>query len=351
MKPSHIITSSVFIFFLLFPINQAFAQQSYDDLESIIANSDSTDTVSLEQLPPPETPREYWLRARVEPEIERATSYLDEAIDRAENPDERREYLEYWLRLSLLRNPENLSFDRFSDLVDDADVAGTADGELWYLSGQLARTLDRPRFADRYFSRVPESSNHYARALLMRASVLLDMNQNKEANGLLRRYFVSKRTDDRSLYWMIQARYFENTRAESEAYIAYSHVINHYSPSLDRFEAEDRIADLPLPAPLYPNGPREEDRTRSNDRERIRPEDSGKRFGIQVGSFQERSHAEKLRRSLESWVEYNLRITEVTVESQNYYRVQIIDIPTRSRTRKLLEKLKSSGYSGFVITP
>lgn len=338
------------IFLLLtVPLN-ATMNSSYRDLQSTLERGDMPDSTAVKQLPRPRTPSEKWLRSRVTTRIDRSLDLIEEAIRETESGDSRVRYLKEWIRISLLRASDAVSIQFVSDTLSELRPGGPLDDELRYLAGQLARHTGNDRRALRHFKRIKSGSEYHDRSLLARASIKLNQQQFDQAGQLLDRYFLSPATEKRPYYWVLRGRVFEESGADSEAYIAYSHVINHYTRSLNRRTAEQRISDLPLPEALYPG--QDSSRSPSSQKRVSSSQDQTEaEFTIQVGSFRDRVHARRLRQSLQPRVEHRIVIHQSRVDGRQYHRVKITGISSKSEANDLLEKLKSAGHDGFIVTP
>jgi hypothetical protein len=343
--------SALFLFILAVSPLQAELSPAYRNLKETLKQGKTPDTTVVGDLPPPATPREHWLRSRVERDIDTVLERLRDAVNGTDRASRRRNYFKHWMEIALLLSPDRVSRSFFQDVMTSIEREGSGDPALWFRAGQLARHVEMNQQALTYFQSIPKTSRYYARGLILMASIHLDADRLSEASQSLERYFVSPVRTDRTRYWLVQGRYFQRRGADSEAYIAYSHVINHYSRSLDRREAERRIAELPLPPALYPGAEtREAEPPIRSDGSQEETEVTGG-LTIQAGSFLKKQLARDHRRALERLTDFKIVLRESELDGRVYHRVRIVGIPSRDRANEVISNLESSGYDAFVVSP
>ena len=72
-------------------------------------------------------------------------------------------------------------------------------------------------------------------------------------------------------------------------------------------------------------------------------------YTVQVGSFSSKINASAVKNDLNFAVSNNIRIEQVKIKGDTYYRVRIGMFSKRSQAEKLKRKLRNYGYSGKVI--
>ena len=311
----------------------------------------------IDRLPAPETAREFGLRAQVETDYNQALSDWKQALRMATQPARKESYLRNWLQVSLLNPAETGSFSELQKNVQSLAEVSKPSGHTWYLAGLYAQSRGEIEVAHGYFQRVPSDSSLYFEAILARAKLELSQGDLEQTRRSLRQYFLDPNHPSNPRYWLVKAKYHEEKGSDSEAYISYSHVINHYPDHFLRSQAEQKISKLPLPKPLYPQKEPSSPRTRSerispagdsSDRANISP--SG-RFQIQAGSFRDRSRARTLKQSLVSLLDQPVKIKDTRVRGRRYYRVRVMDIHSRREASQVIEELRARGHAGYIVPP
>ncbi len=330
-------------------------QAEYEELEAAFEEGDLPDSSALVTLPTPRTAREYWLRSRVQPDFPRAREDLREAIELSGDPAVRERFLEEWIQLSLLADDvagaEGLAF--LADQFDQLRREGHSPERLWLLGARFARAEDDRKRAHNWLERAAEASDLEIRqtARLNLAELVLQAGKLERARQLLDDYFLEASDGTAPEYWLLRGRLFEREGADSEAYVAYSHVVNEYPRSMVLTEAERRMNALPVPDAVIGG-----DSPPAGEPAGIAPSDTGTAdtsapFRIQVGSFAKRSLAVDLRDRLAEALDRRVVVTRGRVENRTYHRVQVLGFSSRAEAEQALDGIEEQGFEGFVIQP
>lgn len=327
-------------------------QPEYRKLEDAFQEGDLPDSSALMTLPPPHTAREFWLRSRIQPDFSGAREDLREAIELSGDPVVRGRFLEEWLQLSLLSEEaagsRDLAFleDQLEGLRDD----GHSPGRLWLLGARFARAEDDRKRARTWLERAVAGSDTVARqaARLNLAELALRAGNLERARGVLDDYFLEASDGTAPEYWLLRGRLFEQEGADSEAYVAYSHILNEYPRSMVLRRAERRINALPVPGAVTGSGTRAAGTTPADG---APASDTASPYRVQVGSFRNRSQAVDLRNRIAEVLEHRTVIRRARVEGRTYHRVQILGFSSRDEASRTLERIEEHGFDGFVIQP
>lgn len=330
-------------------------QPEYEDLEKAFEEGDLPDSSALVTLPTPRTAREYWLRSRVQPDFPRARRDLREAIELSGDPAVRERFLEEWIELSLLADDvaaaDDLAF--LADQFDQLRQEGRSPDRLWLLGARFARAEDNRERAQNWLERAAEASDSGVRqtARLNLAELVLQAGELERARELLDDYFLGASNGTAPEYWLLRGRLFEREGADSEAYVAYSHVVNEYPRSMVLTEAERRMNALPVPAAVIGG-----DSPPGGEPAGTAPFDTGSAdvstpFRIQVGSFARRALAVDLRNRVAGALDRRVVVTRARVENRTYHRVQVLGFSSRAEAEQALGGIEEHGFEGFVIQP
>jgi len=329
-------------------------QPEYRDLAGMLREGRVPDTSVLATLPRPRTAREFWLRSRVRSEYAAARKDLREAVERSGEPDARARYLEEWIQLCLLAEDAGRSNGAafLEEHLDWLRDRGGIAGRLWLRAARLARSLDEASLAEPWFERAVEEGDSPVRqsARLNLAELALDTDHLERARRLLDDYFLEASRGTPPEYWLLRGRLFERTGADSEAYVAYSHIVHEYPRSMLMTLAERRLNDLPVPRAPAEGASRADDADSRAVREDTPPAASAS-YRIQVGSFRRRHHAADLKRRVAAVLKRRVMIQRVHVRGRTYYRVQVAGFASREEALRGLSSLEREGFDGFVIQP
>lgn len=326
-------------------------QSEYQSLRNQIRTNQPLDTGLVNNLPSPASAEGYWLRSFTRTVHSKALSDVREAIDRANGPISR--YLRTWLDLVLLDDPagERLRFLR--DLLKDND--GRMKPGLWLQAGKYAGSLERYRLAERWARRALEGDTVRHEARLDLAEYALARGKLGRAEQYLEDYLLNRpgRTDPR--YWLLRGRYFQEQKADSEAYVAYSHLVRNYPGSLVLERAESKLHQLPLPSAFRPEtsgqsygrGSATAGSDRSNPNRSF--SESAGRWVIQLGSFRNRSRARRYKRRMDSRLEGVLMIQSTVLDGVRYYRVQLGGFETKQQAQRRQRQLERDGINSFIM--
>lgn len=331
------------------------AQEDYSTIEKQLNAGDQLDTRVLKDLPQPNTAWEFSIRARLQSDWADARDDWRKAVNRSKSdPDWTNNFLG-WLKLSLLKEGKTDDIRWMRKTLSKRAQSKSIPDEIWYYSGQVEQLHGHNNRALELFEKISEQSDRFLQTLLLRVKYELNQNNTEKARELLDRVFQQPRKQERPRYWLLKGQYFEKINSDSEAYIAYSHLINYYPDSYNRSEAELRIADLSLPRALYPNSAQKRASPNPNkQKDRVEgpnPEQKGGEFQVQAGSFRERSRARTVRQNLQASLRYPVKITEAIVNGTMFYRVRVYNIPSRKRASGVIHDIRSLGYDGYVAKP
>lgn len=322
-------------------------QPEYRQLEEAFQERDLPDSSALVTLPRPHTAREFWLRSRIQPDFSGAREDLREAIELSGDPVVRGRFLEEWIQLSLLSDEvagsRDLAFleDQLKRLQGD----GHSLGRLWLLGARFARAEEDRGRARAWLERAVEGSDTEARqsARLNLAELALRAGNLARTRAVLDDYFLEASDGTAPEYWLLRGRLFEREGADSEAYVAYSHILNEYPRSMVLRAAERRINGLPVPDAVTGSGTEASDTTGASD--------ATSPYRVQVGSFRNRSEAVDLRDRIAEVLDHRTVIRRARVEGRTYHRVQILGFSSRDEASRTLERVEEHGFDGFVIQP
>lgn len=352
MRPSFLIVGSLAS--LLFVTTPAFGLQSeYRALRNQLNQNEPLDTGVIKDLPNPSTAEEYWLRSFGRTNLSRALQDVKVAIRQTDDNPSR--YVKTWLDLALLDDPtlERLKYLR-GVVRQHAESIRPA---IWLRAGKYAGSLEKYDIAGRWTRRALEAPEYRSEARLDLAEYELSSDNPERAERYLDRYLMNRTGRTRARYWMLRGRLFRGTNSDSEAYVAYSHLVRNYpeTPLLERAEAE--LRDLPLPDAFKPKtGEVEtsqsfETMNSKSSTQDVRSGEDGTVGGwlIQLASFQQRSRAKRYRRRMESTVSGNLMINSVRIDGSLYYRVQLTGFATKREARRRQQQLERDGIDSFIL--
>ncbi len=329
-------------------------EAGYEDLETKLEAGERVDKDFLSNLSSPSTPRQYWLYARATTSVDESLEMLRQAVEEAPELAREIKYFSDWLEVALISSRGDKAFlqNKLEQFFNEPQRAG---GEFWLEAGRLSEQLQYLEGADKSYQVALEVDPELVEAQLYRARVKLQQGELAEARELLRNYFLEPGNGVKSLYWILQGRAFEQQGADTEAYVAYSHVVNHYPESMLLSQAEERMREIPLPEEFYAEdispdqiekmtGAGAEDGMEIGD-----PADEEPAFRVQVGAFQKREAAENLAADVSDQTEVDVFIYEAEVEGTLYYRVQVGAKEARTEVEGLKAELAELGYEGFVV--
>lgn len=338
---------------VLAPVPGRALSESYRKLEKQLDADRSVDTELLETLPDPTGPNEYYLRSRTRDRVGGALEDLDRALEGGESVDG--EVLVAWLELSLLDEPSRQRFDRLMESLNRP--ANEFSGTVWLLGAKYAAYLGEYESARDWARRAFENDATRREALLDLAEYALEGDRLEESRRYLDRYLLEYERGDRSRHWNTLGRLLTRVESDSEAYLAFSHVVRNYPNSLELDEAERRLSELSLPEPFRP-GRNDRSRSVSNgetegangtEREITQAESEEDGWKIQLGSFRDRERARSFKRRMESRLGESLTISRARVDGTRYYRVQISSFDTKFEARQQKDKLAELGIDAFIL--
>jgi len=331
------------------------AQADYSTIEQQLKAGEEPDTRALRNLPEPETAEQFSIRAQLQRDWADARLDWRRAVDRSNSDTDWETNFLGWLKLGLLRKGDTEDLRWMRETLSRRAQNKPVSDEIWYHAGQVETLHGHMNRALQFFEKISEQSDRFTESLLLRVKYELDRNNIDRARELLERVFMQTRKDVHPRYWLLKGEFYEKVGSDSEAYIAYSHLINYYPDYYNRSTAESRIANLSLPRALYPDrGPdrRSEKQERVTDQSgREDTEQQTGEFQVQAGSFRERSRARTVRQNLEASIRFPVKITRAMVDGNRYYRVRIHNIPSRDRASRVINDLHSLGYEGYVVNP
>ncbi len=339
-----IVTLSNLIFGLALP-EVGFAGADYETLANKLKQNNFPDSKTIRSLPEPETARQHWLFGRVVGDFEESLSHLKQAVSGAQQ--HKPKYMKTLIRQFLLGTRREKKFFR-QQINELLEQDKPVDSEFWLLAGRLARLWELNQLATRCFQKALKSGADTAPVLLDLGQLALKENSLERADEFLERYFLSGDTTRRPRYWLLRGRLFEAKGADSEAYMAYSHIINNYPRSLLLNRAEKEISQLSLPETLYASKDSDEKSAQESDQE-VKTGSSKEYYRVQVGSFRRRERARSLRRRLKKEFSEKVIVNQARVKGKLYYRVQVGAKKSLNPARKLLSKLRRSGHQGYVV--
>lgn len=333
--------------------SSAFAQQSkYEILHEQITKNKSIDTKLVRTLPEPETAEEYWIRSYTRNELKLALSDLRKAVELTADSPSR--YLRTWLNLVLLEDPTS---ERFSYL---RGVLGKQNRDLkpqvWLKAGKYAGASGHLELASKWAKQALEDKSLRSEARLDLAEYALRTNRYQDARRYLDRYLLSRDGVTEARYWILRGRYFRKTGADSEAYVAYSHLVRNYPNSLVLNRAEANLEKIPLPEAFRPGSTNSSEsrimpvnEANESDPERDKRLLPSGSWVLQLGSFRNRERALRYKRKLNSRLDDTLTVRSVRLDGVRYHRVQIVGFRTKSRARKRRNQLERNGIDSFIM--
>lgn len=331
-------------------------QSEYRDLQEAFQEGDLPDSSALVTLPLPRTAREFWLRSRIQPDFSRAREDLAEAIELSDDPAVRSRFLKEWIQLSLLSDEDggepDLAF--LEDQFDSLQNEGHSPGRLWLLGARFARAEgDRDR-ARSWLERAVEADETKVRqsARLNLAELTLRAGNLDRTRAVLDDYFLEASEGTDPEYWLLRGRLFEREGADSEAYVAYSHILNEYPRSMVLRAAERRINALPVATVVTDTpSPAGQDASGTSPSAGTADPDPESGFRLQVGSFRSRSQAVDLRDRVAEILEQRVVVRRARVEGRTYHRVQVLGFSSRDEAVRGRKRIEEHGFDGFVIQP
>lgn len=322
---------------------------TYGELEDRLESGKSVPGSFLDQLPPASTARQFWLRSRARTSRSAALKDLRQAVRRSESPEWRRTYFLDWLEIALLEPGDAPDLAFVNDTLRGTDATGD-DGRLWLLAGRLAHRQDRLEWAQNWFESAARDESVRGRAWLSLARVHLERKNPDRARHYLERFLVHYPSSSRPEYWLLRGRMYEQVGSDSEAYVAYSHVVNQYPESPLLARAEQRLEGLSLPGALYPrSGGSSPKSSEPEGTESASSPPAEDRYRIQIGSFLERERASAYRDRMRGRFDRALAIQPARIEGRRYYRVQVTGFAGKADAERRLEELKDRGMDGFVV--
>ncbi|GEM_PF-5115193 len=351
--PKLIWTSIIFALILLLVCSPA--EAGYEALEEKLEAGERVGEEVLDELPAPTTSRRYWLYGRAVPDVNKTLEMLEQAVESTSAQAEEVKYFSSWVEVALISGRGEKEFFR-RKLDKFLDSPGEAGVDFWLETGRLAEQFQYWEGADRAYQAALEVEPEFVESLLYRARVKLHQGEDDRAEKHLREYFLEPGNGVESLYWILKGRLFEQRGADTEAYVAYSHVVNHYPESMLLSQAEEKIRKIPLPSEFYiedisadqieslaaPDA--KDDMGKPPD-----PVDEEPAFRIQIGAFQKREQAENFAADVSNQVEVDVYIHEAEVDGTLYYRVQVGAMDNRDDAEALQSELGELGYEGFVV--
>jgi tetratricopeptide (TPR) repeat protein len=334
-KSITLIGAIVLLFFFPLVLHAA----SYQQLEEMLAKSRTPEPEFIEDLPEPSTAHQFYLYSRVATDFSRAQAALISAVEKSSG-GQKNKYLIDWVRIVSLGEPGS---KQLNVLKRNMPPAVEVEPRLWLEAGNLAEQVGNFEQAEEWYKNALESQKTKPRALLGLIRVALVQKSYSGARDLLEEYILQSGEETRPEYWLLKGKYFQEIGSDSEAYVAYSHIIRHYPDSLVLAEAEEKIAALPLPEKLLPsqrqNPPEPSGRPATT---------SGGPYWVQVGSFTRRSQAESLASRVKRQFKYEPVIKKARVSGRIYYRVRIGGFPTKTKASEILKIVKEKGLDGFI---
>ncbi len=310
---------------------------SYLQLEEKLEESEIPSAEFVDQLPEPQTARQYWLLSQVTEELSLALERVEKAVEKAE--DDWIAYFDDWLQMNLLgfQGDNEFFVDHLVKLLESEKKPDTA---VFLRAGRVAEEQQLYSHARELYEEAYRMSDNYQLKLKL-ARVLLQLGKLEQADRLLEDYFLSGVEEQRPDYWLIRGEFYELSGADTDAYLAYSHLVDNYPEALLVVEAEKRIERLGDMEGL----------DRLSDRRVARQKSLLEKphYRVQVGAFRRRSEAETKKQNLLPGPEEMVLITEAEVNGQLFYRVQVVTGAERSTAQNYLKKLSERGLDGFIV--
>lgn len=331
-------------------------QSEYRNLQEAFEAGDLPDSSALVTLPLPRTAREFWLRSRIQPDFTGAREDLARAIELSSDPAVRSRFLREWIQLSLLSDElgEDPDLAFLQDQFDSLQSEGHSPGRLWLLGARFARAEgDRAR-ARSWLKRAVKADDAKIRqsARLNLAELTLRAGNLDRTRAVLDDYFLEASDGTAPEYWLLRGRLFEREGADSEAYVAYSHILNEYPRSMVLRAAERRINALPVATVVNDtSSPAGRDASGTSSSHATADPDLESAFRIQVGSFRDRSQAVDLRDRVAEILEHRVVVRRARVKGRTYHRVQVLGFSSRGEAVREQERIEEHGFDGFVIQP
>lgn len=339
----------VLVLSLLLPAPVQALSEPYQKLKEQLEAGAEVDSGLVESLPEPSGPTEYYLRSRTRDRTEEALRDLDRALRKGPSTNEK--IVVSWLELALLEEPSRRRLNRLKELMNRS--SGDFSGTVWLLGAKYAGYLGEYERAHEWGQPALKDRSTRREALLDLAEYALKRERLDRSRDYLDRYFLEYPEVDRSRHWNTRGRLLTELGSDSEAYLAFSHVVRNYPNSLELDEAERRLSELSLPEPFRPDQGSPRPRTETDKREGTKEDSAqpGSQGGwkIQLGSFRDRDRAKVFKDRMESRLEKSLVITRARVDGTRYYRVQIPSFGSKYEAEQQKDKLHELGIDAFIL--
>ncbi|MFB6346353.1 MAG: SPOR domain-containing protein [bacterium] len=323
----------------------------YRDLKTQIQDGQALDTGLVENLPEPSEAEEYWLRSFTRVKLPEALADVEMAL--RESPRNPSDYLLTWLNLALLDDPSKNRLRTLREFLSESRSEVT--DKVWLRAGKYAGALGKFGVARTWTRRILDNPEVRYEALLDLSQYCLKASDMTQADKYLQRYLLERPERTKARYWTLRGKYFRKTNSDSEAYLAYSHLVRNYPGDLQLYEAEEKLRQLSLPGAFKPNNENRVTTVTSNsrtfgqtDRGSIGSDTPQGDWAIQVGSFQSRERAERYKRRLEARHQGEFVIRSTQLEGVMYHRVKIAGFETEEDARRRKEQLEQSGIDSFI---
>lgn len=334
-------------FLILFNPSPSYAlQDGYEKLKSKLNEHAPTDQDLINSLPEPETAEEFYLLSQTRDRVPDALSDLKESIERSDSSNDTA--LRSWINLALLTEPESDRLEFLRSKIEDA--AGNLSYRIWLLAGKYAAYADRFDLASRWAKKCLDTPAR-ASALLDLAEYAIKRGDDEKSRDYLDRHLIEYPNHDRSRHWTLAGQRANSAQSDSEAYIAYSHVIKNYPESLELKESERKLANLPLPEPLRPGHRKKDVATTATG---VGESDTSSQVShgdwkVQLGSFTSRDRAEKFVERMNKKVTGDIGISQATVDGREYFRVQIRGFKSKFEAQQKKDKLVKKKVEAFIL--
>lgn len=333
------------VFLTVYPPSGVRAQEPYQKLERVLAKNKLPDTTLIQSLPEPQTARQFWLKSRVETSPSRVKSLLKKAVVNTPDQQHWERYMKDWISVALLddTSPQDITFLRSQ--LDDRVGRSSSHGTLWLKAARLARYLQHPGTARTYYKQAMADPDRAPPALLGLAELAMQEDDHDQAHEYLEEYLLEYPEEPRPEYWMLKGRLFEETGSDSEARVAYRHIVEQYPESLARDAADRRLEKLDRRRASIPDSDSSPSRqTSTNTSTSV----NAPAYAIQIGSFRERQRAERLRTRVRSRLSRSVVIEPAVVQGSQYFRVILPGFSSSDDARGFLQRLKGMGFRGFL---
>ncbi|MFB6355533.1 MAG: SPOR domain-containing protein [bacterium] len=296
--------------------------------------------------------KQLWEQSRSDTRIERALSLGIKAVRTTSSPHTKARYLSRLIPELMLISDNRRKYFRFLNQQLSKLSSDLLDSSTWLEAARVARHFEHDEKMVEYARQSLRMDPPALEAELLLAAHYLSEGKTSQSRNHLEQYLLKNKSTTDPFYWILRGKLYETSDADSEAYVVYSHLINHYPRSYWLKTAENRIQSLALPKPLYPN---------YDDSQRIRPLPAEKKtpspgssktgdYRIQVGAFTTRNRAESLKERLMNEISQEVVIIDTVINSKTYYRVRIRGL-TEDESQSVLNAIKQKGYGGYVIAP